>query len=202
MWKLFGPRLWSSWTGLSIVWKDSSEIFQCVFYCPDKHWPEATWETKGFIQFILKGNSQSLRGARAGTWRQEMNKRPQRNNAHWLVPCGLLILLSCNSQTTFIVVALPKSSLDPLTSFNNWDNSSQTWPQASLIWVLLKLRLLQMTPGYVCQVDNWVLGTDFNTISAFLSVSTRLILMVSTVNFATNNCREITIKFLCILQGL
>lgn len=43
----------------------------------------------------LSYSSTSLWKSRAGTCRQELIKRRQRDAAYWLVPCGLLNLLSC-----------------------------------------------------------------------------------------------------------
>ena len=53
-------------------------------------------------------HSLSTREVRVGTRRQELIQRLWRSAAYWLVPHGLLSLLSYSTQTTSPEVALPQ----------------------------------------------------------------------------------------------
>jgi len=46
------------------------------------------------LNFHLTEEALSSEEVRAGTWRQELMKRPRRGAAYWLAPPGLLRLLS------------------------------------------------------------------------------------------------------------
>jgi hypothetical protein len=71
------------------------------------------------VYFILHLKSPSLGEAMAGTWRQELLKRPWRNAAYWLAPLGLPSLLSYRMQDHLPRSSITHNGLDPPPSINN-----------------------------------------------------------------------------------
>lgn len=69
-----------------------------------KPWAEATWGEEGLFNPILYNSPSKDFGQelKAGTGRQEMKQRPQKNAAYWLAPSSLLSYLSYAAQANLL----------------------------------------------------------------------------------------------------
>jgi hypothetical protein len=88
------------------------------YSCDETSWTKQLGEERVYSaytftsQFIIK-RSQGRNSSKAGTWSQELMKRPQRGTAHWLVPHGLLCLLSYRTQEHWLRVRNTHNGLGP-----------------------------------------------------------------------------------------
>ena len=86
---------------------------------------KATWEENGLLQLITLGARSIPEGSQGGnsntriTWRQELKRRPWRNDAYWLASHDLLSLLSYTIQDHLSRNGPTHSGLGPPTSTIN-----------------------------------------------------------------------------------
>lgn len=115
-------------------------------------WPKAIYGGKGLFHTAY---SPSWREARAGTWRQKM-QRPQMNSAYQLACHGLLSLLLYTIQDHVIGDGTIHSSLGSPIQVINQENGAQSWLYANLMEAFSQVRVLPHDPS-LCQVtENWL----------------------------------------------
>lgn len=79
-------------------------VLVAVPICVTQHHDQRNWGRRGFIWLLLPHRCSPLKEVRAGnqagagTWIQELMQRPWKGTAYWLVPQGLLSLLSYRIQ--------------------------------------------------------------------------------------------------------
>lgn len=105
------------------------------FHCGDKMpRSKATWQGKGL--FCRTACSPSFREGRAGTWSQELVKRPRRT-----APPGLPGLCFYTIHDHLHSGSTTHSGLGPPTSIISWEPVPIGYPQASLLRTFSELRL-------------------------------------------------------------
>lgn len=53
-------------------------------------WPKAIWRKNVLFQITVHHQGKLRQNLKAGTWRQEVEKRPRKSAAYWTALCGLL----------------------------------------------------------------------------------------------------------------
>lgn len=130
-------------------------LSRCVLYSTWLSVAMAIWRGRGLLHLTV--HSPSLRTSRqelkAGSWKQGLKHRPQRNSAHWLALHDLLSLLLCITQDSLPRGGTTHSEWGPPTSINNQENAPHLCPHANLKEGIPPLRLPPLSDSSLCQVD-------------------------------------------------
>lgn len=121
---------------------------------------KATWEENGLLQLITLRARSIPEGSQGGnsntrrTWRQELKRRPWRNDAYWLASHDLLNLLSQSTQDHQLRDGITHSEPGPHTAIIMQENGPQGCQQANWLGTFYQLRASssQICLGF-CQVD-------------------------------------------------
>lgn len=120
---------------------------------------KATWEENGLLQLITLRARSIPEGSQGGnsntrrTWRQELKRRPWRNDAYWLTSHRLFGLLSYRLPDYQPRGGPTHNGLQPLILITNLKTALQICPQPNPTEAFLNSGSLFSRDSTSCQVD-------------------------------------------------